>query len=317
MRKRGLSSAVTTVLLVLIAIAAVLLLWGIVNSFFKIADKSLKDDLKKDIGDDGNANVNKQPIVSILYPGELYIADDIPITVYASDPDGGIKSVKLSINIEGIGETIKTEENSPETYVFILQYIPEGPHKLTATATDDKGLSSIDTRDITILSPLNSDTGDSGDDEGNNGGTGGTGGTGGDSGGDGGDDGNEDPGTDSETPDFRVVLGLNAHPQNTDYTTEDSILLGVEANHLVAVKDAADLFTIPMIIDDIKEVKLFSNDIEESCDFVGNPWIPTGAHYDCQKTFSSPGQYELYVKVTDKGNRVKESDKRIITVVSS
>ena len=85
----------------------------------------------------------------------------------------------------------------------------------------------------------------------------------------------------------------------------------------MAVKDAADLFTIPMIIDDIKEVKLFSNDIEESCDFVGNPWIPTGAHYDCQKTFSSPGQYELYVKVTDKGNRVKESDKRIITVVSS
>ena len=91
------------------------------------------------------------PVVSFSSPGngETFAMDSqISVTVNATDPDGSIENVRLSVD----GEFVRQENRFPyEWEDTVLQNLDAGTHELLAVATDNAGNSSAETITITVL----------------------------------------------------------------------------------------------------------------------------------------------------------------------
>ena len=91
------------------------------------------------------------PVVSFSSPGngETFAMDSqISVTVNATDPDGSIENVRLSVD----GEFVRQENRFPyEWEDTVLQNLDAGTHELLAVATDNAGNSSAETITITVI----------------------------------------------------------------------------------------------------------------------------------------------------------------------
>jgi len=91
------------------------------------------------------------PVVSFSSPGngETFAMDSqISVTVNATDPDGSIENVRLSVD----GEFVRQENRFPyEWEDTVLQNLDAGTHELLAVATDNAGNSSAKTITITVI----------------------------------------------------------------------------------------------------------------------------------------------------------------------
>ncbi len=97
---------------------------------------------------------NKAPSCNITNPANnevISLGTTVKITVSATDTDGSIANVKISID----GTTVATLKTSPYTYDWNTSGAASGSHIIKAVATDDGGLTAMSqvTVELTALAP--------------------------------------------------------------------------------------------------------------------------------------------------------------------
>ena len=96
---------------------------------------------------------NDPPICDIVGPlefSEFTKGDEVPITVNASDSDGSI--VEVVISIDGIAHI--TINNAPFSYKWATDSEDMGEHVISAVARDDENAEGNDSRSVTIIATL-------------------------------------------------------------------------------------------------------------------------------------------------------------------
>ena len=98
-------------------------------------------DNQNDNGGGGSSTNNTAPTCTITSPqnGTTFsLSDNIPVTVSASDPDGTIAEVKLSID----DMEYQTVTNSPYNFTITSGIVSSGAHTIKAIAKDNSGASA-------------------------------------------------------------------------------------------------------------------------------------------------------------------------------
>lgn len=89
----------------------------------------------------GSSSSNSAPTCSITSPqngATFSLSDNIPVTVSATDPDGTIAEVKLSID----DMEFQTATNSPYNFTITTGIVSSGTHTIKAVAKDNNGASA-------------------------------------------------------------------------------------------------------------------------------------------------------------------------------
>ncbi len=98
------------------------------------------------------------PVVSFAAPSDgdvLTVGDTLSVEVLATDPDGSVANVRLSVD----GNFVRQENAAPYQWGSnaadsILQSLSVGTHLLSAEATDDSGEVTTETITVTLVDPV-------------------------------------------------------------------------------------------------------------------------------------------------------------------
>lgn len=100
-------------------------------------------------GTEEEKKVNKPPSCNITSPSDNALiakGESVQISVNASDPDGSLSNVKISI--DDVLET--TLQSSPYSYSWSTSGVSAGQHNIKAVATDAGGLTAMSQISVTI-----------------------------------------------------------------------------------------------------------------------------------------------------------------------
>jgi len=100
-------------------------------------------------GNNGTEEENKPPSCSITSPSNnssINLGSTVTISVSASDADGLIANVKISID----DATVATLQSSPYTYDWNTSGVSTGQHNIKAIATDDGSLTAMAQITVTV-----------------------------------------------------------------------------------------------------------------------------------------------------------------------
>jgi len=100
------------------------------------------------VATDNDGAATTESILIEIVAGSVEDTDSPVVTVNATDPDGSIENVRLSVD----GEFVRQENRFPyEWEDTVLQNLDAGTHELLAVATDNAGNSSAKTITITVI----------------------------------------------------------------------------------------------------------------------------------------------------------------------